>query len=454
VLAWLGEFVNRTCATPPLLVGASPGGSNAERFAAGHGGSLARLVLLDAGCLAGRVRRRTPATSRWPTSPMRSSRRCGPRSATTDTARQPNSADPGTLATHPRNGGRSSGKEAGMRVLVTGGTGFVGSHTVAALVEAGYQVRLLVRARHRVAPAVAPLGLEAASLEAMVGDVTDPAAVDQAVAGCQAVVHAASVYSLDSRDAGRIRQVNVRGTELVLGAAQRAGLDPIVYVSSTVALLPPTGQTLTPDSPPGHPPGPYLGSKADAERVARRYQQAGAPVVITYPGFVLGPHDPHLSEGMRMVRDIVKGRYPMVPRGDAPTVDVRDVAAVHAAVLEPGRGPRRYLASGTNAGFAELVARLRVVTGRRLRAVTVPAGLLLPVGRAVQLVQQIVPFHIPAEFEGIYVCWCAARYDDTRTREELGVAPRDLQATLADTVRWLVEQGHISPRQAGQLATA
>jgi dihydroflavonol-4-reductase len=340
-----------------------------------------------------------------------------------------------------------------MRVLVTGGTGYVGSHTVAALVGAGHDVRLLVRARQRVAPAVAPLGLQAADLDTVVGDVTDPAAVGQAVQGCQAVVHAGSVYSLDSRDAGRIRQVNVRGTDLVLGTAHRAGLDPIVYVSSVVALLPPNGQILTPDSPAGHPPGPYLGSKAEAERVARRYQQAGAPVVITYPGFVLGPHDPHLGEGMRMVRNILKGRYRMLPSGGFSIVDVRDVAAVHAAVLEPGRGPRRYLASGTFLGFADLLARLGVVTGRRLRAVTVPAGMLLPVGRAVQVLQRVVPFHIPAEFEGVYFCRCAARYDDTRTRQELGVAPRDLQATLVEAVRWLAEQGRISRRQAGQLAT-
>jgi dihydroflavonol-4-reductase len=125
-----------------------------------------------------------------------------------------------------------------MPVLVTGGTGYVGSHTVAALVERGHQVRLLVRARQRVAAAVAPLGLLPADLDTIVGDVTDAAVVEQAVRGCQAVVHAGSVYSLDSRDAGRIRQVNVRGTDLVLGAAQRAGLDPIVYVSSIVALLP------------------------------------------------------------------------------------------------------------------------------------------------------------------------------------------------------------------------
>lgn len=340
-----------------------------------------------------------------------------------------------------------------MRVLVTGGTGFVGSHTVAALVEGGHEVRLLVRARQRVAAALAPLGLQAADLDTTVGDVTDPAAIDQAVRGCEAVVHAGSVYSLDSRDAGRIRQVNVRGTDLVLGAAHRAGLDPIVYVSSIVAMLPSGGRTLTPDSPTGHPPGPYLGSKAEAERVARRYQEAGAPVVITYPATVLGPHDPHLGDQLRRLRNLLKGRIPIVPSGGYGIVDVRDVAKVHAAVLEPGRGPRRYLAGGTFVGFADVVARVGAVTGRRLRAVTVPAGILLPAGRAVGLIQRIVPVHIPVEFEGIYFIRCAARSDDTRTRTELGVVPRDLQVTLADSVRWLFEQGHISRRQAGQLAT-
>jgi dihydroflavonol-4-reductase len=197
-----------------------------------------------------------------------------------------------------------------MRVLVTGGTGYVGSHTVAALVEAGHEVRLLVRAVQRVAPALAPLGPQAADLDTIVGDVTDPAAVDQAVPDCEAVVHAGSVFSLDSRDARRIRQVNARGTDLVLGVAHRAGLDPIVYVSSIAALLQPNGQTLTPDSPIGRPPGPYLGAKADAERVARRYQEAGAPVVITYPGGCLGPHDPYLGHQLRQARNILKGRYP------------------------------------------------------------------------------------------------------------------------------------------------
>jgi dihydroflavonol-4-reductase len=340
-----------------------------------------------------------------------------------------------------------------MRVLVTGGTGYVGSHTVAALRAQGHEVRLLVRDPRRVSAALTPLGVPAADLGTVVGELTDPAAGHPAVRGCEAVVHAGSVFSLDSRDARRIREVNVRGTALVLGAAHRAGLDPIVYVSSVVALLQPNGQSLTPDSPTGHPPGPYLGSKAEAERVARRHQEAGAPVVITYPGVVYGPHDPHLGDGLRRLRNVLKGRYPIVPSGGCPIVDVRDVAKVHAAVLEPGRGPRRYLASGTFMRPADLVAGIAAVTGRRLPTITMPARMMLPVARVVQLVQLATPVHIPVEFEAIYFCRCANRCDDTKARQELGVVPRDLLVTLADSVRWLVQQGHIAAREAGMLAT-
>ena len=99
------------------------------------------------------------------------------------------------------------------------------------------------------------------------------------------------------------------------------------------------------------------------------------------------------------------------------------------------------------AGFA-------AVTGRRLPTITLPARTVLPVARVVQLIQRVTPVHIPVEFEGAYYCRCANRFDDTNTRHELGVTPRDLELTLADSVRWLFQQGHISRRQAGQLVTS
>ena len=166
----------------------------------------------------------------------------------------------------------------GLLVVVTGGTGYVGSHSIAALARAGHRTRVLARSADRVPSALAPLGVD--QVETVTGDVTDPAAVERALEGADAVLHAASVFSMDARKADEMRSVNVRGTDVVLGTAQRLGLDPIVYVSSELALMPPAeGEVLTADSPVKQPSWPYCRSKADSELVARRYQQEGAPVV-------------------------------------------------------------------------------------------------------------------------------------------------------------------------------
>ena len=164
-----------------------------------------------------------------------------------------------------------------MRVLVTGGTGFVGCHSVAALVSQGHQVRLLVRSRDQVARSLSPLGV--ADVESVVGDVTAPQSVEEAMAGCDAVLHAAAVYSTDPRAASRVRETNPRAAEIVLGAAVRMGLDPVVHVSSYTALLPPQppDAVLTPDSPVTRPAGAYSRSKAESDQVARRYREQGAP---------------------------------------------------------------------------------------------------------------------------------------------------------------------------------
>jgi nucleoside-diphosphate-sugar epimerase len=180
--------------------------------------------------------------------------------------------------------------ELSMRVLVTGGTGYVGCHTVAALAGQGHQVRLLVRARDRIAPALDPLGI--AGADVVVGDVTSAAAVEQAMLGCDAVVHAAAVFSLDPRQAAVMQQANPAGAATVLEAAQRRGLDPIVCVSTMGVFMPVTGAMLTAETPVGAGIGPYTRSKLAAELVARGCQQAGSPVVLTYPAVVQGPHDP------------------------------------------------------------------------------------------------------------------------------------------------------------------
>jgi nucleoside-diphosphate-sugar epimerase len=219
--------------------------------------------------------------------------------------------------------------------------------------------------------------------------------------------------------------------------------------------VPVTGAMLTAGTPVGAGIGPYTRSKIAAELVARGSQQAGSPVVITYPAVVQGPHDPHLGDSVRFVRDLLRGRLPVLPRGRLSFVDVRDVGALHAAVLRPGRGARRYLLGGPAVEVAEVAALLGELTGRRLPQRTAPDWVLQRSSRLADRAQRLLPVRLPASAEqaalplsipaGVVV-------DDSATRQELAVERRELRETLADTVRWLAARGLVTARQAGALA--
>lgn len=363
-----------------------------------------------------------------------------------------------------------------MLVSVTGGTGFVGAHSVAAIVRRGHRVRLLVRDESKVDRALAPLGVDAAAVDVVVGDVTEEASVDRLVRGADGVLHAASVYSFDTRDHARMRQVTERGTALVLAAARRQTIGPVVHVSTFGVLEPRMAagwvsvsgsrsgsksgsrsgsksgsrQAVRTDSPVGRPGEMYLATKAAAERIARRQQDEGAPVVITYPPALLGPHDPNLGDQTTRLRNALRGLMPMWPLGGFPVGDVRDTAELHARLFtSPRKTPDRHFGPGRYLSTRRYVAALREVTGRRLPAVFLPARAMLPAGLLASALQRVWPWHIPAEYGAVYVC-----VKDLRVGmgPGLGIEPRPVRETLGDSVRWLHEQGHLSARQAGGAA--
>jgi hypothetical protein len=160
--------------------------------------------------------------------------------------------------------------------------------------------------------------------------------------------------------------------------------------------VPVTGAAPTAGTPVGAGIGPYTRSKIAAELVARGCQQAGSPVVITYPAVVQGPHDPHLGDSVRFVRDLLRGRLPVLPRGRLSFVDVRDVGALHAAVLRPGQGARRYLLGGPAVEVTEVAALLGELTGHRLPQRTAPDWVLQHSGRLADRVQRLLPVRLPA----------------------------------------------------------
>ncbi len=185
---------------------------------------------------------------------------------------------------------------SGLRVLVTGGTGFVGFHTVKALHEAGHEVRLLVRSPDKMRRVMAPFGLD--TLEHVKGDIADEKSVMRALRDCDAVVHSAAAVNVRATDALETIRTNRRGTELVIGGAVAQGIDRIVQVSSSTALFNPGLKKVDENSPLGTQGVGYGRSKIEADLYVRGLQQNGACIYTTYPGSIMGPDDPGLSEAM------------------------------------------------------------------------------------------------------------------------------------------------------------
>jgi dihydroflavonol-4-reductase len=333
-----------------------------------------------------------------------------------------------------------------MRVLVTGATGFVGSHATAALRRAGHDVRALVRDPARLAHALAPFG---ASADHVVGDMTDPAAVAAAVKGCDAVVHAAASLGF-SRDRDRSsaaphEDVNLVGARTVLTAALAAGADPVVYTSSVSAYLPTDAPVITLDSPLASARTGYATSKRDIELYVRELQAAGAPVASLVLGGVYGPDSPHADNGLAAVVAALGG-FMFLPPGGLGVLDVRDVATMILRLLEPGRGPRRHLAGGHFLTWPEWTDTLSAAAGTDIVRQPVTAEEIIQLGREFDQADTVIDgaAQLLSE-EAARIMVAGVPTDDSATLAELGCALRPPLETFADTVAHLRRRGLVAP---------
>ena len=196
----------------------------------------------------------------------------------------------------------------------------------------------------------------------------------------------------------------------------------------------------------------YASSKANAERIARRLQEQGKPVIIVYPGSIWGPHDPTLGDGIRAIVGYIRwGLIPDTP-GGMPMIDVRDLAALHAAAMVPGRGSRRFMAGGQFLRFAELAEILTRLTGRHMFSPKAPGVVLRGIGRASDLARRLFGVELAPSHEAMMTLIRGVPCDDSRTRAELGVKARSPEETLRDTLCWMYERGAVSARDIGRLA--
>lgn len=338
-----------------------------------------------------------------------------------------------------------------MRVLLTGATGFLGSHTARALQDRELLIRVLVRDAAKLGSVTARVGVDIDGLEVVQGDITDESAVREAVAGCDAVVHAAAVVATDpSRDA-EVEATNHVGAGNVLCSAVEQGCDPVIHVSSSAALFPFRTDPVGPDHPVGPGRSAYGRTKARSEELARGLQAEGHPVVIVYPAMLIGPDDWNDSEQIGAMRLWLTRPYPRSAGFTLSFVDVRDVAAVLAESVRAGRGARRYVVFGHHLTCEEHIAVLGSARGRPLRTVPVPRTMLWLWGRMGDAARRFGR-DLVLTSEGYEYMFNFVAGDNSLAEAESGVELRPVVDSFRDTIRWLHATGRISDSAAGAVA--
>ncbi len=324
-----------------------------------------------------------------------------------------------------------------MKVLVTGGTGFLGKNVARRLAAAGHSLRLLARAGSKLE------GLPT-DAEIVRGDVADAESLRLAAAGCDAIVHMAAMVKMWTTDRSQFDRVNVDGLRNVLDAADAARAR-VVYTSSFMALGPagpaPGDESLV---HPGSPRNDYERTKAAADVVARAAAAAGRDIVILYPGVVYGPGD--LTDGnivVKMVSDHLTGRFPgIVGPGDRLWCYsfVEDVVEGHLAALERGRSGERYILGGENVSMDGLFETLHAVSGRKPPPLHIPYPAASALGYACVAWAELTghPPLLTHEVVGVFREHWA--YTSAKAERELGYRTRPLREGLQRTVAWLKER--------------
>lgn len=339
-----------------------------------------------------------------------------------------------------------------MRVMVTGGTGFAGSHTVRRFVEAGHEVRLLVRDAAKVRRVFDPCGIGIPESHVIEGDITDAASVARAMEGCDAVYHGAALVDMRRKMAEKVLATNARGVDLVIGGAVERGLPSIVYVSSTSIFFRPGSEPIHLDMPIQSGSTAYAKSKAAAERTVQRLQDEGAPIRISYPTGIVGPDDPGLSEANEAVWIFFKQTGVTTSSGFQ-IVDVRDLATLHLKQLELPEGPARHIAAGPFLDWHETYRILDEITGTRLWRFPMPGSLMRLGGRIGDLIKHYVyDFTFPLTRDGMEYATQWPGTSGEQTEKVLGMEFRSARETYTDTVRWLYQAGHLDERHVGKLA--
>jgi dihydroflavonol-4-reductase len=348
-----------------------------------------------------------------------------------------------------------------MLALVTGATGFLGSHVARVLAEQGAELRLLVR------PTSDLRNLNDDDLKTadrVVGDLRDSASISKALSGCDVVFHVAADYRLWVRDPDEMYRSNVEGTRSLLEAARKQGVRRVVYTSSVATMgftsnhaaaeLRSTGEGARPrtstvadeESPVSLADmiGHYKRSKFMAEQVAVEAARSGVDVVIVNPTTPVGERDIKPTPTGRIVLDFLKRKFPAYVETGLNLVDATECARGHVQALEKGRSGERYILGGENLTLKQILDRLAAITGLKAPTLKLPYVFAFAAGVADEMVTGRLLGREPrATIDAVRMGRKMMFVSSAKAERELGWRTVPVDGALRRSVEWFRGNGYV-----------
>ena len=332
-----------------------------------------------------------------------------------------------------------------MLTFVTGATGFLGSHVARALAAQGAQLRLLVR------PTSDLRNIEDLNAERVQADLRDPASIEKALVGCEAVFHVAADYRLWVRDPEQMYRSNVEGTRSLLESARKQGVRRVVYTSSVATMgFASNGQAdghLADEQSPvsladmiGH----YKRSKFMAEQVAFEAARAGLDVVVVNPTTPIGERDVKPTPTGRIVLDFLKRKFPAYVETGLNLVDATECARGHLEAFAKGKSGERYILGGENLTLKQILDRLAAITGLKSPTVKLPYVFAFATGLVDEMVTGRLLRREPrATIDAVRMGRKMMFVSSAKAERELGWQTVPVDGALRRSVEWFRANGYV-----------
>jgi len=332
------------------------------------------------------------------------------------------------------------------RAFVTGATGFLGGNLVQALLDAGYEVRGLVRSKEKAEKVFA-----GAPVEFVTGDMSNVAGFAPQLAGCDLLFHTAAYfreYYQPGDHKATIGKINVQGTVDLLIAAEKQGVKKAIHISSAGVIgRKPDGsagdESTLPDDHATK--NLYFSSKIDTELAIKRFlKERSLPVVMVLPSWMWGPGDSAPTPAGKLVIDFLQRKVPGIVDGGSSIVDVRDVAQATVTAADRGKSGERYIVGGRYSDMAGVLATLERVTGVPAPTRKIPHALLLAVAAASQTWASLTGGTALVTLDGVRTIHAKGEVNSEKAVRELGATFRPFDETVRDAVAWFRGNGYVT----------